>query len=132
MTEEQDDIVIVRSRIEAAILQKIVGRHFDGMAKFVVDVERRIIALGGAMHADAEERLLQDGSRQADVWGANYYPGRGPGACIEYVSLINIRPRDGNRSIEIQDTGLRERVREITFALVGSGEEQGWPPSTQT
>ena len=132
MSEADDEIVILRGRVEADVLRRIVGRHFEGMAKYVVDVERRVLALGGAMHADAEERLIEDGSRQADLWGANYYPARGRDACIEFVSLINIRPSAGNRSIEILDAGLRGRVQEITFELVGCGEEEGWPPSTPT
>lgn len=132
MARQADDIILLESRVDAAELARVAGIHFEGMVKYVVDVERRVIALGGAMHADAELRLLELGSRQQDLWGANYYPGRGPEACIEYVSLINIRPRAGNRSMEIQDHDLRHRVRDITFALVGSGEEEGWPPSTPT
>jgi hypothetical protein len=92
------------------------------MVKYVVDVERGLAAVGGEMHADGEQVLLEDGSRQADLWGANYYPGRGPSECIEYTSLINIRPAAGNRSMEIQDRGVRDRVRELTLALVGGGE----------
>ena len=75
--------------------------------KYVVDVERGVLGLGGEMHADAEQLLLEDGSRQADLWGANYYPGRGREGCIEYTSLINIRPAAGNRSMEIQDPVVR-------------------------
>ena len=41
---------------------------------------------------------------------------------IEYTSLINIRPAAGNRSMELLDQALRERVRAITFALLGEGE----------
>ena len=66
--------------------------------------------------------LLESGSRQPDLWGANYYPGRGPDDCIEYTSLINIRPAHGNRGMLIEDEDLRRRVREITFALIGRGE----------
>lgn len=127
-----DDIVILRAPVDEAVLRRIVGVHFEGMAKFVVDVAREVIALGGAMHADAEARLLEDGSRQPDLWGANYYPGRGPDGCLEYTSLLNIRPRAGNRSMEVQDAQLRSRIREITFRLIGHGEETGWPPSTET
>lgn len=132
MVETPDDILILESRVEPTELARVAAIHFEGMVKYVVDVERRLIALGGAMHAGAVERLLELGSRQQDLWGANYYPGRGPEACIEFVSLINIRPRAGNRSIEIQDPLLRPRVAEITFALIGTGEEEGWPPSTPT
>jgi len=121
--EGSPGILIVREhRIEAAELARLVLLYFEDMVKYVVDVERGVIGLGGEMHADAEQLLLEDGSRQADLWGANYYPGRGREDSIEYTSLINIRPAAGNRSMEIQDPALRERVRDLTWALVGEGE----------
>jgi len=92
------------------------------MVKYVVDVSRGVIAIGGELHADAEELILDAGSRQADLWGANYYPGRGREGCIEFTALINIRPAQGNRSMEIRDAAVRERVRTLTFELIGQGE----------
>jgi len=88
----------------------------------IVDIERGVAAVGGELHADAEALLLDAGSRQADLWGANYFPGLGREQCIEYTSLINIRPAHGNRSMEIESQAVRERVRTLTFALVGEGE----------
>ena len=123
MPEAAPGIVIVRdSRVEPAELRRLVLLFFEDMVKYVVDVERGVIGLGGDMHSDAEQLLLEDGSRQADLWGANYYPGRGREGCIEYTSLINIRPAAGNRSMEIQDPVVRERVQALTWALVGEGE----------
>jgi Protein of unknown function (DUF5674) len=122
MAQDAPDIVIVERRIEPAELARLVLLHFEDMVKYVVGVERRLAAVGGELHADAEQLLLQSGSRQADLWGANYYPGQGPEECIEYTSLINIRPAQENRSMLIADPGLRERIREITFALIGEGE----------
>jgi len=90
--------------------------------KYVVDIERKVAAVGGELHADAEEVLLADGSRQSDLWGANYYPGRGADECIEYTSLINIRPSQGNRSMVVEDPEIRESIRELTFLLIGKGE----------
>lgn len=121
MSDPPPDVVLLERRIEAAELRRLALR-FEEMVKYVVDVERRIIAIGGEMHADAEQVLLEAGSRQADLWGANYYPGRGRDDCIEYTSLINIRPAAGNRGMELLDPDLRQKVREITFALVGEGE----------
>jgi len=115
------DIVLLERRIDPAELRRLCER-FEGMVKYVVDVERGLVAAGGEMHADAEEVLLEAGSRQADLWGANYYPGRGAEDCIEYTSLINIRPAAGNRGMELQDAALRDKVREITHTLVGRGE----------
>ena len=100
-------IVIVRERIDPAELARLVLLYFEDMVKYVVDVERDVVGLGGEMHADAEQLLLEDGSRQVDLWGANYYPGRGRDGCIEYTALINIRPARGNRSMEIQDPAVR-------------------------
>ena len=108
-------------RIDPDELRRLVDLFFEDMVKYVVDVERGVAAVGGEMHADAEQALLEDGSRQPDLWGANYYPGRGREECIEYTSLINIRPAQGNRSMEIQDPAVRERVRELTWALIGKG-----------
>jgi hypothetical protein len=121
MDAPQPDVLLLTGPIGSAELRRLVER-FDDMVKYVVDVERRVIAIGGEMHADAEQALLEAGSRQGDLWGANYYPGRGPDGCIEYTSLINIRPAAGNRGMELQDTELRDRVRRVTFALIGQGE----------
>lgn len=118
-----DGIVIVRgTRIARAELRRLVDLYFEDMVKYVVDVATGAAAVGGEMHADAEEVLLEAGSRQADLWGANYYPGRGREGCAEFTSLINIRPAQGNPSMEIQDPVVRERVRAITFELIGEGE----------
>ena len=122
MTEKLPDIVVLDRRIEPAELARLVRLFFEDMVKYVVDIERRVAAVGGELHADAEQLLLDSGSRQSNLWGANYYPGRGRDACIEYTSLINIRPAQGNRSMEIQDPAVRERVRELTFARIGEGE----------
>jgi Protein of unknown function (DUF5674) len=122
MTESPPDIVVLDRQIEPSELARLVEISFGDMVKYVVDVERQLAAVGGQLHADAEQLLLAAGSRQADLWGANYYPGRAPEECIEYTSLINIRPAQGNRSMLIADEMIRDRVRAITWALIGRGE----------
>jgi hypothetical protein len=122
MTPECAGIVILEHRIDRLELARLVKLYFEDMVKYVADVNRGVIALGGELHADAEQLLLEAGSRHTDVWGANYYPGRGRDDCIEFTALINIRPAQGNRSMEIQDSAVRERIRMLTFALIGEGE----------
>ncbi len=92
------------------------------MVKFVVDVEQGIVAVGGELHADAEAILIDRGSRQESLWGGNYYPGRGESRCLEYGSLINIRPSLKNPSMFVQDAVIREKMREIVASLIGRGE----------
>jgi len=123
MSDATPDIVMVRERISRDDLATLVERFFGDMVKYVVDVRCDVAAVGGELHADAEQLLLEEGSLQEDLWGANYYPGRGPDGCVEYTSLINIRPSQGNRSMEIEDAEVRARVRELTHRLLGCGEE---------
>lgn len=94
----------------------LMSLEYESMIKIVVDVRKKILAGGGEMHADCETELLDSGSEQDDLWGANWYPDE---QRIEYESLINIRPSLGFRSIIIQDDSLRQRVQEITESLLG-------------
>lgn len=82
--------------------------------KLAVDIARGVVAGGGGMHADCEEALLDDGSRQEDVWGADWVPAR---RVVLFGSLINIRPRQGNRLMEIQDPALRTRVEGVVRSV---------------
>ena len=102
-------IHIVTSRATPQQIQEML-EELGHYMKLAVDVRRRIIAGGGGMHADCEAALLQNGSRQEDVWGANWYP---EGQEVEFESLINIRPRQGNRSMLIADQKLRDTIAAI-------------------
>jgi len=85
------------------------------MIKLAVDVEREILAGGGELHADCEQTLLEDGSQQENVWGADWYP---EVKRVGFESLINIRPRQQNRSMEIKDPVLREKIEIIVRNLL--------------
>jgi hypothetical protein len=115
-------ILVLRSRIAPAELRRLLDEGFRDMVKYVADIERGVIAAGGGLHADAEQVLLESGSRQEDLWGANYHPGRGSDGCVEFTSLINIRPAQGNPGMEVHDAGVRDRLRALTFELLGRGE----------
>ena len=91
-------------------------QEYETMIKIVVDIRRHLLSGGGEMHADCETALLDDGSEQDDLWGANWYPNE---QRIEFESLINIRPRLGNRSIVIQDESLRRQVESVTREILG-------------
>lgn len=84
--------------------------------KLAVDIRRGVLAGGGTLHADCEAVLLEDGSRQEDVWGADWIPAAQQ---VTFESLINIRPRQNNPSLEILDPTIKERVAEIVKPLMG-------------
>ena len=107
-------IHIVRQRATEKEIQEML-EELETYIKLAVDVERSILAGGGEYHADCEEALLEDGSRQQDIWGADWYPESNR---VEFVALINIRPRQGNRGMEIEDPMLREKIETIVRRLL--------------
>lgn len=84
--------------------------------KLAVDIERGILAGGGELHADCEAVLLENGSQQKDIWGADWYPTTKE---VGYDSLINIRPSQNNRSMVIQDPFIREKIDKIVRYFLG-------------
>ena len=108
-------IHIVRKRATPQQIQEML-QGLETYIKLAVDVERGILAGGGTLHADCESALLEDGSEQADIWGADWNP---TSQQVTYGALINIRPRQDNRSMEILDPEIRKRVAQITYQLLG-------------
>lgn len=112
------EILIIRDPITRAALREMAPAQFGDFVKAVVDVERGTLALGGELHADGETLLLEDGSKQEQLWGINLYPDGDE--LVEFDSMINIRPSQGNRSRGVQDAGVRERILEIARRLIPS------------
>jgi len=101
------------SPLSRATVERLAQESFEDMVKFVVDLKRKKIAVGGGMHSDEEALLLRDGSEQADLWGANYYLHDKSEQRFEYTSMINIRPSQNNLAQLISDPGIRQAVREM-------------------
>lgn len=87
------------------------------LVKAVVDIDRRIMAIGGALHADEEQVLLEDGSLQQNLWGINLYPADLSDSWIEFDSMINIRPTQGNRSRGVEDMETQKKIRSVVSSL---------------
>lgn len=109
---------IVREPLARADLAAIAARGFGDMIKAVVDVARGIMAIGAELHADEEAALLDDGSRQPDLWGINFYPDDAGDEWIEFDSMINVRPAQGNRSRSVDDEAIRAAIRGVVGTLV--------------
>jgi hypothetical protein len=107
-------IHIVRHRATSAMMSDMM-ESLGSYVKLAVDVRREVLAGGGELHADCEQVLLEDGSRQEDIWGADWLPS---GQEVQFEALINIRPRQDNLSMTIQDAAIRERVETIVRRLL--------------
>jgi hypothetical protein len=112
------DIRIIRDKISKPEMEELAKEFYVEMVKGVADIERDIIALGGEWHMDANQVLVDDGSIQEDLWGFNIYLNKPKEKMLEYNSLINIRPKQGNREMEIESEEIRNKIFEIVNNLV--------------
>ncbi len=112
------EIRVFNSPISKEELLALAKSGYGGMVKGVIDINKRLLALGGELHSDCEQVLLDRGSKQADLWGFNIYPGKTREEYLEYTSLINIRPRQGNMDRDIKDLNLRRQIKSIVDDMV--------------
>ena len=113
-----NEILLITRPITRRQLKELAAEGFGDLVKAVADVKRRVLAIGGELHADAEAFLLEQGSLQRDLWGINFYPDLEMPDMLEFDSLINIRPSQGNRSRSVDDPAIRQEILEIVARLV--------------
>ena len=104
---------IVRESLTIDELKQMAQATFGNLVKAVVDVDRELIAVDAELHADLEALLLADGSKQKSLWGINVYPELKGDNFVEFDSVINMRPSQGNRSHGIEDKQVRDKVSGI-------------------
>ncbi len=109
---------IISQPIKHNELNDMLPGYFGDMIKAVVDVKQGILGLDAELHADIEKELLSQGSVQADLWGINIYPEMEGDDFIEFDSLINIRPFQGNRSRDVQDPAIRKQIADTVNKLI--------------
>ena len=88
------------------------------MVKAVVDIDRKIIAVDAELHSDLEALLIEDGSKQQSLWGINLYPEMTGDEFVEFDSMINMRPSQGNRSRGVESAETRERIIRVVARWV--------------
>ncbi len=111
-------IRIVKTTISLKELKESAKNGLGSLVKAVVDIERNVMAIDGNMHADEEQMLLNDGSKQQDLWGINIYPENPVVDRIEFDSMINIRPSQGNHSRSIENTNIQKEIQNIVNSMI--------------
>ena len=91
---------------------------FGDLVKAVVDVRLEVMAVDAELHSDEEALLLEHDSAQEDLWGINLYPALQGNEFVEFDSLINLRPSQGNRTRGVEDAAVRDRILEILRSIV--------------
>jgi hypothetical protein len=108
-------IVVLRQPASIDDVRQMLQEYRDYI-KFAIDVRQRIAAGGGEAHYDCEQVLLEEGCQQSDIWCSGY---RSATQEFTHDSIVNVRPRDGNAAMEIQDEALKLLIREIIIELIG-------------
>jgi hypothetical protein len=77
------------------------------------------MVIDAQLHSDEEEYLLENESEQKNLWGINIYPDyANTDNWIEFDSMINIRPMQGNRSRGVENKIIQNKIIKIVKKLV--------------
>lgn len=111
---------IIDHTISLIELKELANERFGDLVKAVVDIERGAMAIGCELHVDAEELLLNQRSNQKDLWGINLYPDAfgDEERFVEFDSMINLRPGQGNRSRGIENPETRKKILDVVLRKV--------------
>lgn len=109
---------IVDTPLTKSYLETVAKEQFGNLVKAVVDIERKCMAVGGDLHADEEALLLENGSEQNSVWGINLRLDKTGDDWIEFDSMINVRPSQGNFSRNVESQEVREKITHIVNELI--------------
>ena len=105
--------------IKLSELEEMSKRMFEPIVKAVVDVKTREIVVDADLHSDEEMFFLENGSNQEDLWGINLWPDKyGTDEFVEFDSMINLRPRQNNRSRSVQNAQTCILILEIVNEVV--------------
>lgn len=104
---------ILKSPVSKEYINTLAQNFYGDMIKAVVDVDNNVLAVDAELHSDLESLLIRNGSAQESLWGFNIYPQAVGEDFIEFDSLINIRPRQNNRSRDVEDCAIREKITNI-------------------
>jgi hypothetical protein len=109
---------IIKEKISVEEIKLLAQSRFGNMVKAVIDVEKGIMAVDAELHSDEEALLIENGSKQEDLWGINIYPEILGDEMIEYDSMINLKPSIGNRTRGIDDPEISQKINRIVKGLI--------------
>lgn len=104
---------ILKTIITVKELKQIAQDTFGDLVKAVVDIDRNLIAINAELHSDLEAVLLENGSKQYSLWGINFYPDIEDNDFIEFDSMINLRPSQGNVTRGVDSHDIQQKIIDI-------------------
>lgn len=112
---------IINDKISIEEIKEMSTKMFESIVKAVVDIELEIMVVDAPFHSDEEALLLENESKQENLWGINLRPEYfGSDNFVVFDSMINIRPRQGNRSRGVDNPHIQKKIISIVKKLVTS------------
>ncbi|MBU0501976.1 MAG: DUF5674 family protein [bacterium] len=108
----------IKDKISLNELKELTAKGFGDFIKAVVDVEQKIMVIDAELHADEEALLIENSSKQENLWGINIYPAHEKADRIEFDSMINLKPSQGNRSRSVEDKSIQAKIIQIVEGLI--------------
>jgi hypothetical protein len=112
------EILVTDKEVDMMKIKQLAKEWHETLVKGVADCKQGVLALGGEWHMDANNKLLENGSVQENLWGFNIYPQKIGNDALEYISLINIRPAQGNKDMELNDAELRYKIKLLVKKII--------------
>ena len=110
---------IIKDRITLDELRSLAREQYGDIIKAVVDVEQGIMGVGGELHVDIQSLLIEKENARGDTtWGINLYLEKTGDDFIEFDSMINLKPLLGNRTRDVGDNSVRNKIKKIVGKLV--------------
>ncbi len=106
---------LLSEKIAIPELQEMANAMFGNLVKAVVDVEKGLVVVDAELHSDQEGYLIDQGSRQEDLWGINLYPEfpKTDENFVEFDSMINLKPTFQNKSRSVENPEARKKILAI-------------------
>lgn len=112
---------LLTEKMALSELEGMAKSMFGNLVKAVVDVEKKLLVVDAELHSDQESLLLEQGSRQEDLWGINLYPefAKTHEHFVEFDSMINLRPGGNNNSRSVENPEIRGKIIQIVQDWIG-------------
>lgn len=110
---------IIKERVTLDELKELAHEQFLNVIKAVVDIEQKIMAVGGELHVDMEVLLMEEEhSKRNDTWGINLYLDKTGDDFIEFDSMINLKPSLGNNTRNVENSDIQEKIKVLVHKIV--------------
>lgn len=107
------EIKILTEKMKMEDVRALAEHWYGTMIKGTVDIAERKVALGGDYHIESGEILIRQGSKSGDVWGFNIRFEEDENGVLEFDSMVNIKPVQGNKSRSILDENIVKIAEEV-------------------